>query len=308
LVLITSAGKLLSGSIKYGDRNGMGPALRAVLDAYAKLPEADRRAKSVDGEVKPQPAPPPGGLVLTIYDRPLGRAMEGEYRLPESNDLGGLRTEAPHAQRSSLWLTADECKSLIPENLKKGQTIQVPAKLAKRIWLYGLVPQSLWVVEEMWKPDSARAGEVNLTVEVVTRETLRIRVHASVLLTSPGVLHEWPDRKFIKNIENRYDAHLEGVIEYDRTRQQITRFDLTALGDFSGRWFGGPKGWNLAAPEAPLALAFAFEIDRSAYELPPERRRPRSFVHAYIFKEREQFYWDPDRWLDDWKKRQPKPN
>ena len=30
-------------------------------------------------------------------------------------------------------------------------------------------------------------------------------------------------------------------------------------------------------------------------------------MHAYTFKEREEFYWDPDKWLDDWKKRQPKP-
>jgi hypothetical protein len=141
----------------------------------------------------------------------------------------------------------------------------MPAKVAKRIWLYGLVPQSLWVVEEMWKPNSAREGEVYLTVEEDTPEAIRMRVHGSVLLTGPGILHEWPERKFIKNIENRYDARLEGAIEYDRTNQQITRFDLTALGDFSGRWFGGPKGWNLATPEAPLALAFAFEIDRSAY-------------------------------------------
>ena len=54
------------------DRNGLATALQEVLDAYAKLPEAERRPKSVEGEIKPQPPPPPGGLVLTIYDRPLG--------------------------------------------------------------------------------------------------------------------------------------------------------------------------------------------------------------------------------------------
>ena len=60
----------------------------------------------------------------------------------------GLRTHAPHGQRSSLWLKEDEWKSLIPEAPQKGQTHPVAPKLAKRIWLYGLVPQSLWVVEE----------------------------------------------------------------------------------------------------------------------------------------------------------------
>jgi hypothetical protein len=312
LVLMTSSGRLLSGSVK--DRNGMAQGLQEVLDAYAKLPEAERRPQTVIGEVKPQSPPPPGGLVLTIYDRPLGRTL-GEpgasatgvpYRLPEGNDFDGLRTHAPHGQRSSLWLTEEECKSLVPPNLQKGKTHTVPAKLAKRIWLYGLVPQTLWVVEESWKPDSVRAGELQVTVEEVSPQVVRMRLHGSVLLSGPGVLHTWPDHKFIKNVENRYDARLEGMLVVDRAQQKIVRWELAALGDYSGRWFAGNKGWKEATPEAPLPLGFAFELDPTAYDLPPERRRPRSFMHAYIFRAREEHYWDPDKWLDDWKKRPPK--
>src|SRR5262249_38063391 len=109
-----------------------------------------------------------------------------------------------------------------------------------------------------------------------------------------------------KNVENRYDARLEGVLVYDRERKQVTRWDLAALGDFSGRWFAGNNGWKEATREAPLPLGFAFELDRTAYDLPPERRRPRSVMHAYIFRAAEGHYWDPDLWLRDWKKRQPK--
>src|SRR5262245_54374758 len=301
---MTSAGRLLSGSVK--GRDGLAQALEEVLRTYAKLTEAERRPRSVDGEVKPQPAPPRGGLVLTIYDRPLGRGANNQYRLPEGDDSGGLRTHAPHGQRSSLWLKEEEWKSLIPGDPRQGQTHEVPAKLARRIWLYGLVPQTLWVVEESWKPDSVRAGRLRVTVEEVTPKVVRLRLHGSVLLAGPGVLHTWPDRKFLKNIENRYDARLEGVLHFDRVKTKVTRLDLAALGDFTGRWFAGNKGWKLATPEAPLPLGFAFEIDPTAYELSPERRRPRSFIHAYIFREREEHYWDPERWLEDWKRRQPK--
>jgi hypothetical protein len=260
----------------------------------------------VDGEIRPQSPPPPGGLVLTIYDRPLGRDTHGTYRLPEGADFGGLRTHAPHGQRSSLWLTREECTALIPREPQQGQTHPVQARLAKRIWLYGLVPQTLWVVEESWKPDSVRDGELMVTVEDVSPENLRLRLHGSVLLSGPGVLHTWPDRKFIKNVENRYDARLEGVVVYDRSRQRITRWNLTALGDYRGRWFAGHKGWQEATAEAPLPLGFAFELDATAYELPPERRRPRSFMHAYMFRAAEEHYWDPDKWLQDWGKRQGK--
>src|SRR5262249_25208179 len=134
LVLMTSTGRLLSGSIK--DRKDLARGLQEVLDAYAKLPEAQRRAKKVAGEEKPVAAPPTGGLVLTIYDRPLGHGAKGSYRLPEGGDLNGLRTEAPHGQRSSLWLTQEECQSLIPPRPRKGDTLKVPAKLARRICLY----------------------------------------------------------------------------------------------------------------------------------------------------------------------------
>lgn len=301
---MTSSGRLLTERVK--DRNGLAAALQEVLDAYAKLPEAQRRPKAVEGDVKPQLPPPPGGLVLTIYDRPLGRSEAGHYRHPEGGDCGGFRTHAPHGQRSSLWLTADESRSLIPEKPEKGQTQKVPAKLAKRIWLYGLMPQTLWVVEESWKPDSVKAGELDVTVEEVTVQAIRLRVHGSVLLAAPGVLTTWPEHKFIKNLENRYDARLEGVIVYDRAKVKITRWDMAVLGDYSGRWFAGNNGWKEAPAQAPMPLGFAFELDQTAYDLPPERRRPRSFMHAYTFKEREEFYWDPDKWLEDWKKRLPK--
>lgn len=169
-----------------------------------------------------------------------------------------------------------------------------------------IAPASLWVVEESWKPNSVREGEILLSVVDVTPASVRIRMHGSVTLSGPGVLHTWPDRKFVKNIENRYDACLQGTIEFDRAKDKITRFDVTALGDFTGRWFAGNKGWKEATPDAPLALGFAFELDTTAYDLPPERRRPRSFMHAYIFQNREEHYWDPDAWLADWQKRQPK--
>jgi hypothetical protein len=296
LVLMTSAGRLLSGAVKYGDARGLAPALREVLAAYAKLPETERRPRSVDGKKKPAPAPPPGGLVLTIYDRPLGRDAAGRYRLPKGGDLGGFRPHAPHGQRSSLWLTADECRSLIPAGLRKGRTYPVPAKLARRLWLFGLWPHSLWAVTHQWQADSVRAGKLELTVQEVTERRLRMRVHGPVVLTARAGHIRYPTGKVLKEVENRYAGRLEGVLEYDRVKRQISRWDMAALGDYTGTWFAGNDGWKEATAAAPVAVGYAFGLDRSDYELPPERRRPRSFVHAYVFQGKEDFYWDPDKW------------
>jgi hypothetical protein len=140
----------------------------------------------------------------------------------------------------------------------------------------------------------------------VSEQVVKMRLSGAVLLTGQGVLHEWPNRKFIKNVENRYDARLEGVLTYDRAKKKITRFDAVTLGDYSGRWFTGSKGWKEATQQQPLPLAFAFELDQTAYDLPAERRRPRSFMHSYVFRNKEEHYWDPDAWLEEWKKRQKK--
>jgi hypothetical protein len=302
LVLMTSAGRLLAGAIKYGDRKGMATALEKVLAAYAKLPEAERRPKSVKGVEKPPPAPPPGGLVLTIYDRALGRDADGRYRLPQGKDLGGFRPEAPHGQRSSLWLTRDEWRSLIPKDPRKGKTYPVPSKLAKRIWLFGLWPHSLWVVTHQWQADSVREGKLNLTVEKVTEGTLRLRIHGTVVLTAKAGHIQYPTGKVVKQVENRYNGRLEGVLEYDRVKKQITRWDMVALGDYTGTWFTGNAGWKEATAAAPLVVGYAFGLDRTDYQAPPQRRRPRSFIHAYIFKNNEEFYWDPEKWEANWKK------
>lgn len=289
--------------MKYGGRNSLGPALREVLAAYKKLPEAQRRPKSVEGTPRPTPAPPPGGLVLTIYDRTLGRDVKGNLRLPVGSDLGGNRPHAPHGQRSSLWLTKEECESLVPKGLKKGQTYPVPASLAKRIWLYGLWPHTLWVVTHSWRPDSVRSGKLDLFVEDATDKRVRLRIHGDVVLSARAGHIKYPTGKIIKEVENRYDGRVEGVLVFDVEKKRITRWDMASVGDYVGTWFAGNEGWKLGTPVAPVTMGFAFQLDNSDYEVPPERRRPRSFVHSYIFRDREPFYWSPEKWEADWKKR-----
>src|SRR5262249_34235881 len=149
---------------------------------------------------------------------------------------------------------------------------------------------------QTWQPSSLRAGDLTLTVEEVSSRTVRMRLHGSVLLSGTGPLKLWPTGKVLKMVENRYDARLEGVLLVDRSEQKITRWDMIALGDYAGCWFAGNKGWKEATPDAPLPLGFAFEVDRTAYQVPAQRRRPRSFVHAYIFNGREPFFWDPEKW------------
>lgn len=302
LVLMTSTGRLLSGAVK--DKNSLAQGLQDILDAYAKLPEADRRARAVESVAKPQQAPPAGGVVLTIHDRLIWRDQDGRYRLAQGSDLGDRNPGWLAGQRSSLWLTEAECKSLLPLDPQKGKTQMVPSKLAKRIWLFGLLPYTPASSQAIWAPDSVRQGELKLTVEEVSPLAIRMRIHGSVVLVGPPnwdlVTTPGLGLKDRKDLENRYEARLEGLLVYDRAKNRIADWEMVALGDYIGMlrrvaWHG---------PESPLPLGIAFKLDRSDYELPPERRRPPPMVYAHTLKNKEQYYWDPEKWEADWKKQQ----
>jgi hypothetical protein len=235
------------------------------------------------------------------------RDAQGRYRLPRGRDINAdaSRLAAPAGQRTTLWLTADECQALMPQDPQKGAAYPVPAKLAKRICLYGLWPQSIWVVEGGWLPNSLHGGELRLTVEEVTPQVVRLRLHGSALLVGKN-----GHTKEVREGETRYDARLVGLLSYDRAEKRITRWDMVALGDYTGEWFAEDGGrWREAKPDAPLRLGVSFELDRTDYEF-PDRLRPRGFVHGYIFagdrpghEAREKWYWDPDKWAEESKKR-----
>jgi hypothetical protein len=313
--MTTSAGTLLTGASK--GRGGAADSLKEVLQNYAKLPEAERRPPQIEDEPMPAPAPPSGGLVLTVYDRALARDADGSYRLraPKQDDQDMAVKNPGHsrhewfAQRNSLWLTKEECLALMPGNPQKGQTCDVPTKLAKRLWILGLWPQTIWVVEQRWEPDCVRAGDLRLTVEEVSPQAVHMRIHGRVLLESKARIGKLngkasaPLPEEVQNLANRYDARLEGRIVYDPAQNKITRWDMTALGDYTGIWVGyredGWRGWALK----PVPFGFSFELDRTDYEFPPERRRHASFQFNYVFKNQPQHYWDPDLWLEDWNKR-----
>ena len=297
---VTSAGQTVASS-KANAKDGLAGVLRQSLQMYAKLPDAERwPAKAIEDASVPMPAPPAGGLVLTVYDRPLLRDAEGRYR---SGETPGHRV--PGAARSSVWLTEGDCKALIPENAQKGSTSKVASKLAKRIFLFGLASGAAWHDENLWDPDSVREGDLNLTVEEVTKSGVRLRVHGSALLVNKnlrgeGASHLAQDVR--RGLENRYDARLEGLLVYDLDQKRITRWDMVGLGDYVGIYY--PVGYPNIFVREPVVIGFSFELDRTIYEVPAERRRQRPRLLAHDFKNSEQYYWDPEKWEEDWKKRQ----
>jgi hypothetical protein len=299
---VTSAGQTVPANT--ADRKtGLAGILRQVAHMYAQLPESERKpAQPIADANRPMPAPPVGGLVLTIYDVLLLRGEDGQYH------SGSGQRGVPGPQRQSLWLSEAECKSLMPKTPRVGSTTAVPARLVKRIGLFGLRPATCWHVEHFWDPDSVRQGDLKLTVEEVTASGVRMRIHGPILLAKKSSIRTRQDAQVETppNLEDRYDARVEGVVVYDPQKKRITRWDMVVLGDHVGAFWpnvGAKPSRNFTLE--PVVIGFSFDLDRSDYELPPERRRQAPYLLAHTFKgeKRQPFYWDPDQWLEDWNKR-----
>jgi hypothetical protein len=303
---ISAAGQPVPASkAKDPGRNGdLAGVLKQTLELYKQLPEAQRKpAQPIADANRPTPAPPPGGVVLTVYDRFLQREGSAEYCPLVSGTRGPQRPlHLPGPQRNSLWLTQEECRALMPDNPRRGQTMPVPANLVKRIAFFGLIPGSAWQAEYKWTADSLRNGSLALAVEEASDSHVRIRIHGSILIVTKTVAGYAVDKPNLpEGLNNQYDARLEGTIVYDPTRKQITRWDMAALGDYLGLCYAYDHPKPFAT--RPLALGFAFELDRGSYELPPELRRNKPMLLTYL---PEPFYFDPGKWEADWRKRNQK--
>jgi hypothetical protein len=300
---VTSAGETVPASKAVRTKDGLAGVLRQVAEMYARLPESQRKpTKAIEDENRPMPLPPKGGLVLTIYDVPLLPAEDGLCS-------GGGSRGVPGPQRQSLWLTEAEWKSLLPENPRAGATTAVPAKLVQRICLFGMRSATAWHVEHFWDPDSVRQGEIKLTTLEATASSVRMRVHGSVVLLKKSGIKTRSDSKIETppDLEDRYDASLEGQLVYEPPQKKITRWEMVVLGDHRGAYWpnvGGKTSCNFTTD--PIAIGFSFELDQSDYELPAERRRQAPYLVAHTFKgpQRQVYYWDIEKWEADWKKQQ----
>ena len=207
-----------------------GVDLQKAHREWRRLPESERAPGAY--VVKPdRPAPvqfqdarragsftaPAGGLFLKTYTRAF-EVKKGELVYVKT----GYGQGAPPVVdpfHDFLWLTETEWRSLIPGEAKRGEEIRVPKEIVQRICLWNLTEAS---GVSTWRAADLRQAELALTVESASVAALRLRLHGSAVLASAD---RPPSPRF-------YQAQLRGVVEYDRQRQAITRFDAVALGPY----------------------------------------------------------------------------
>lgn len=260
--------------------------------AFQQLPDADRApgAAAVGdlGEVDRDcewPQPPPGGLILKIHARPLGRDSDGELRHARGDEFV---TENPHAPDNQIklqaspdfmWLKRDEWRQLVPADPRPGDEHPVPAALARRLFCYHLVPARIYNATGQWGATQVRAGALRLRVDEVTGDLLRLRLDGFAHL---GTAYD--PATPLEQHELGYEAQLLGFLTFDRRQQAFTRFDLTALGDVYGRMpVGSANSLHGSVRPGRAPLGFAFELiagDKPADRIPPTGRYLKDYFGA----------------------------
>ena len=280
---VTSSGYMTCVSPS-GKMLGHAPSLK-VLEAFRNLPESERGPGAIKvADLQPAevsiPTPPAGGLVLKVHARFLSRDEKGELRYAEPEDFP-LMVKRAEPRRSFalflqpnteyLWLTAQDAKSLVPVQAVKGQAFDMPAAIVERMARFHLTPRRAMTSEGgILSKKDIRSAKLIGVVEEVSAERIRIRLTGNI---HTGSVFE-AEKATTPNgpLAFGFAAPLDGVIEYDRSKQRVVRFDLVALGEVWGRW--GDANNNSLFVERPGSTPFGFALelaqgDRATDRIPP---------------------------------------
>jgi hypothetical protein len=191
------------------------PDLSKGLEAWAKLPEKvrkpDPKKLPVIDRFEQEPVPPPkGGLILKTYVRGLQRDAKGKLHPCTRYLIPGGYGYPADPQSDHVWLTAAECKALVPRSPKKGATVKVPDDLAWRIGTFHLLNKALG--SPMYFHPKV-SGKLTLTVTEATAAT-KMRLDGKILLGGEG----------------GDPVQFLGYASYDNKTKAFTRFDVVALG------------------------------------------------------------------------------
>jgi hypothetical protein len=308
--IITASGKFVAR----GELQGSNPkthllSLQRALRAWSALPEVERTPGAVQvpqrGPLDPRrnaaKGPPPGTLIVRVYNRQLERTPKGEYRhtvpedyIPALRDrkvVGSDQATALWTQPANdyMWLTQAEAQSMMPAEPKPGQRIEVPATLCARIFRFHLDPSRGLSENNNFSHLTAAAGKLHLTVESLSSTEVRLRLDGFANLHNPRTgLNTYVSPGIKEHSRNLripldYDPRLLGYLVYEPAKRVLTRFDIVALGDVRGR----PNGENILGERLgdakPLGVAFELVTDpRPTDYLPPRAARDETAARADV--------------------------
>ena len=169
-----------------------------------------------------------------------------------------------------MWITEPEWRDLVSGKLVKGEKREVSKAVVDRLAVFHLMPRRLTSEGASWGKTQLKTARLSLVVEEVSENKVRWK---AVGFAHLGSAYE-ASKATTPNgpLPFGYESPLYGIVEYDRKKDVITRFDLIAPGDAWGRW-GDANGNSLTVERPgrnPVPIAFELATGASPSErIPP---------------------------------------
>ncbi len=280
---VAPSGRLL-GALNSLDPERVAGVLEEALDAWAALPEEDRRlAPDVAERVALAPwggvdrfesSYPRDGLVLRATFRDLPEGLpEQEPGAPALPDPPATPDDRGLWNLDFAWFRADELAALVPPDLEPGATHRVPPALVERLVRFHLVDS---VRGQTWAFDARDVERAELLVRAVSRDDGRLEVRLEgrtrAVSRRPWRTYGGKPRPAGTQHERGVVTRLSGAATLDTAAGRFERFDLLALGE---RWGGSAFNGRRDGAASPFAVAF-----RRARPVAAERVAP-AFLALY---------------------------
>jgi len=243
----TAGGKLLAYR-NHGDPIIMRDEVAKALKKFNALPEAERKPGAVtvpdieEAKLDKQyhRAPPKDALILRQHGRVLEKGDSGDMESCKEIPSG---VRGIYSSRDMVWITADEWRSLVPADVKAGQTIELPAKVVERLCRFHLLDNTRGE-PPMWSKEQIRRSAMTLTVDKVTPQQVTMTLRGAALMTTDA-----DDKK----ADRGFDCTILGTAVFDRTTKAFTAFNFVALGD---AWGEGGLDKGARPGRNPLGIVF----------------------------------------------------
>ncbi len=253
-----------------------------ILEAFRKLSEEQRKPVGI-ADLKPGesvvPEPPRNGLILKVHTRAMARDEKGTLRKVSIEDYplkkGNIKSFEEHKHyfgpnTDYMWITESEWRGLVSGKFVQGEKRQVSKAVVERLAVFHLMPRRLTSEGASWGKAQLKEARLTLMVDDISASMVRLR--------AVGVAHLGSAYDAAKATTPNgplpfgYESPLHGIIEYDRNKDAITRFDLVALGDVWGRWGdANNKSQTVERPgRHPVPIAFELATGASpTLRIPP---------------------------------------
>lgn len=242
--------------------------LEAALARWNELPDEDRwldepLLAAVTATRRWEHLYPEDGLVLRVDSRDLPREEDPR---PENDWRRTARN------RDLLWLTADEARSLLPEELAVGAVTEWPQPLAQRIATLNLVDNVCGQVPHFEKDHIERVA-LRSRIESIEGNIVRVRIEGETRAVAAGnwSVDGFNDMNDPTKQERGIETSVLGFAQFDVATGRFTAFEAVGLGT---RW--GATQYNGRTDDAAAAgIGYLFSLAESH-----ERAAP-AFIWRY---------------------------